>query len=284
MGGHVKTTASKWILGFITTLLVLFLFLPLIIVVAFSFNGGFDAFQWGGFSAAAYGQATQDSTLITSMRISVEVAVATGLLSMAVGLIGGLASTGRRWTHRLLFILFVVILATPEIVGASGDLLWFVTLGVSNGFTRLIIAHSIFGSALTALIVRGRALGLEPGRLRGGQRPRRANHHDVAHDRRASVGSGVDRGRAALLHLQPRGPRHVDLRQHRPDDAPARLHPRLAALPVPHRHLRRRGPLFVSTTVLFIVALAVMGGGSRSRMRRGLRLLAAAPAPAETGA
>jgi ABC-type spermidine/putrescine transport system permease subunit II len=36
--------------------------------------------------------------------------------------------------------------------------------------------------------------------------------------------------------------------------------------------------LFVSTTVLFLVALVVMGGGSRSRMRRGLRLLGATQA------
>ena len=124
-----------------------------------SFNASSFAFLWGGFSTAAYSQATQDSTLLIALRISLEVAASTAVLSMVVGLIGGLASTGRGWSHRLLFLLFVVILATPEIVGASGDLLWFVTLGLSNGYLRLVIAHSIFGSALTALIVRGRALG-----------------------------------------------------------------------------------------------------------------------------
>jgi len=284
VGRNVKTTTSKWVLGFITTLLVLFLFLPLVVVVAFSFNGGFDAFQWGGFSAAAYGQATQDSTLITSLRISVEVAVATGFLSMAVGLIGGLASTGRRWTHRLLFILFVVILATPEIVGASGDLLWFVTLGVSNGFTRLIIAHSIFGSALTALIVRGRALGLEPAVFEaandlGARTITMLRTIAVPLLAPALIAGGLlsftfsleDLVTSIFVSTAQTTPLPVFILA----SLHSQFHTDIFAVAV---------LLFVSTTVLFIVALAIMGGGSRSRMRRGLRLLAAAPAPAETGA
>ena len=55
---------NKWLLGFITTVVVLFLFLPLVVVVVFSFNGGSDAFLWGGLSTAAYPQAAHDTTLI----------------------------------------------------------------------------------------------------------------------------------------------------------------------------------------------------------------------------
>jgi ABC-type spermidine/putrescine transport system permease subunit II len=268
-----RTTTSKWVLGLITTLVVLFLFLPLVIVVIFSFNGGFSAFTWGGFSTAAYGQARQDSTLLIALRISLEVAGTTGLLSMAVGLIGGLASTGKRWPHRLLFLLFVVILATPEIVGASGDLLWFVTLGVSNGFVRLVIAHSIFGSALTALIVRGRALGLDPSVFEaandlGARTPTMLRTIAVPLLAPALIAGGLlsftfsleDLVTSVFVSTAQTTPLPVFILA----SLHSQFHVDIFAIAV---------LLFVGTTVLFLVALAAMGGGSRSRMRRGLRLL-----------
>jgi len=272
-----KPKTNKWVLGVITTLLIAFLFLPLVVVVVFSFNNGFDAFQWGGFSTAAYGQAAHDVTLVTALRISIEVAVATAFLSMAVGLIGGLASTGRRWPHRLLFILFVVILATPEIVGASGDLLWFVTLGVSNGFTRLIIAHSIFGSALTALIVRGRALGLDPAVFEassdlGARTLTMLRTIAVPLLAPALIAGGLlsftfsleDLVTSVFVSTAQTTPLPVFILA----SLHSQFHTDIFAIAV---------LVFASTTVMFIVALAIMGGGSRSRLRRGLRLLGAAP-------
>ena len=264
---------STWVFAVITTMVVLFLFLPLVIVVIFSFNGGFDAFVWGGASTAAYGQVTQDSTLMIALRISLEVAAATGLLSMAVGLIGGLASTGKGVSHKLLFLLFVVILATPEIVGASGDLLWFVTLGVNNGFIRLVIAHSIFGSALTALIVRGRALGLDPAIFEaandlGARTPTMLRTIAVPLLAPALIAGGLlsftfsleDLVTSVFVSTAQTTPLPVYILA----SLHSQFHTDIFAVAV---------FLFASTTLLFLFALAAMGGGSRSRMRRGLRIL-----------
>jgi ABC-type spermidine/putrescine transport system permease subunit II len=279
MGDSVKRSlTSKWVLGLFTTLVVLFLFLPLVMVVAFSFNAGSFAFLWGGFSTAAYSQATQDSTLLIALRISLEVAVTTGLLSMAVGLVGGLASTGRGWSHRLLFLLFVVILATPEIVGASGDLLWFVTLGLSNGFLRLVIAHSVFGSALTALIVRGRALGLDPAVFEaandlGARTFTMLRTIAVPLLAPALIAGGLlsftfsleDLVTSVFVSTAQTTPLPVFILA----SLHSQFHTDIFAIAV---------FIFLSTTVLFISALLIMGGGSRSRMRRGLRLLGATQA------
>ena len=272
-----KFTLSRWVLGVITTLTVLFLFLPLVVVIVFSFNGGFSAFNWGGFSTAAYGQARQDSTLLIALRVSVEVAVATGFLSMAVGLIGGLASTGKRWTHKMLFLLFVVILATPEIVGASGDLLWFVTLGVSNGYVRLVIAHSIFGSALTALIVRGRAMGLEPSIFEaandlGARTPTMLRTIAVPLLAPALIAGGLlsftfsleDLVTSVFVSTAQTTPLPVFILA----SLHSQFHADIFAIAV---------LLFAGTTLLFLLALFAMGGGSKSRMRRGLRMIGAAP-------
>ncbi|HLX77812.1 MAG TPA: ABC transporter permease subunit [Acidimicrobiales bacterium] len=268
---------SKLILGAITVVVLLFLFLPLFVVVGFSFNGGFDAFLWGGFSTSPYSQVPQDSTLLSALWTSLEVAAATGLLSVVIGLAGGLATTGREWYRRILLLLFIVILATPEIVGASGDLLWFVTLGVSNGFVRLVIAHSIFGSALTALVVRSRALGLEkevfdaandlgartldvlrtvtiplliPALLAGGLLSFTFSLEDLV----TSV--FVSTAQVTPLPVYILGSIH------------SQFHADIFAIAV---------FMFVATSLIFLVALAALGGGSRARLRRGLRLLGATP-------
>ena len=275
--------AGKAALGTITTLVILFLFLPLTVVVAFSFNGGSDAFLWGGFSTSAYGQIPQDTTLLQALWTSLEVAGACAVLSVAVGLVGGIAAAGRGWPPRILFLLFVVVLATPEIVGASGDLLWFVTLGLSNGYLRLIVAHSVFGGALTALIVRGRALGLDravfeaahdlgagtmtvlrtvtvpllaPALLAGGLLAFTFSLEDLV----TSV--FVSTAQATPLPVFILGSLHAE------------FHTDIFAIAV---------VMFVVTSGAFLAALAAMGGGSRARMRRGIRLLAA-PGPANADA
>ncbi|HEV2426628.1 MAG TPA: ABC transporter permease [Acidimicrobiales bacterium] len=270
--------ANRWTLAGVFAIVVAFLFLPLIVVISFSFNNGSDAFLWGGVSTAAYPQAIHDSTLIAALKISIEVALSTGILSVVIGLFGGLAATGRSWVRRGLFILFVVILATPEIVGASGDLLWFVTLGVSNGYLRLVIAHSVFGSALTALIVRGRAQGLEPEVFEaandlGAKQWTMLRTVTIPLLLPALIAGGLLAFTFSLEDLVTSI--FVSTAQVTPlpvyilASLHSQFHTDIFAVAV---------VMFATTTALFIGALAAMGGGARNRMRRGLRLLGANPA------
>jgi spermidine/putrescine transport system permease protein len=275
-------TKSKFALGTIAWVVIIFLFLPLVVVVIFSFNGGFDAFLWGGFSTAAYSQAPHDTTLILALRTSLEVAAATGVLSVVVGLAGGMATIGKGWTSRILLLLFVVVLATPEIVGATGDLLWFVTLGVSNGFVRLVLAHSIFGSALTALIVRGRALGIDPAIFEasndlGARSVTMLRTVAIPLLAPALLAGGLLSFTFSLEDLVTSI--FVSTAQTTPlpvfilGSLHSQFHADIFAIAV---------FMFVATSALFLAALAAMGGGSRARMRRGLRLLSAvAPSDGE---
>ncbi len=275
-------TKSKFTLGTIAWVVIIFLFLPLVVVVIFSFNGGFDAFLWGGFSTSAYSQAPHDTTLIMALQTSLEVAAATGALSVVVGLAGGMATIGRGWTSRILLLLFVVVLATPEIVGASGDLLWFVTLGVSNGFVRLVLAHSIFGSALTALIVRGRAMGIDPAIF------------EASNDLGARSGTMLRTIAIPLLAPALLAGGLLSFTFSLEDLVTSIFVSTAQTTPLPvfilgSLHSQFHADIFaiavfmfVATSALFLAALAAMGGGSRARMRRGLRLLSAvAPSDGE---
>jgi putrescine transport system permease protein len=266
---------SKLALGTFTWVVVLFLFLPLIIVVVFSFNGGSDAFLWGGFSASPYSQVPQDTTLLMALRTSLEVAATASLVSVVVGLAGGMATVRKGWVQKFLLLIFIVVLATPEIVGASGDLLWFVTLGVSNGFLRLVLAHSIFGSALTALIVRGRALGIAPEIFEaandlGAKTATMLRTVAVPLLAPALIAGGLlaftfsleDLVTSVFVSTAQTTPLPVYILA----SLHSQFHADIFAIAV---------IMFAGTSLLFLGALLAMGGGTQARMRRGLRLLGA---------
>jgi ABC-type spermidine/putrescine transport system permease subunit II len=70
-----------------------------------------------------------------------------------------LARRKGQWTGPFLILLFV-ILGTPELVSAIGQMIWFDRIGLYDGLMRLSIGHSLFNIAVVVLIVRARAEGL----------------------------------------------------------------------------------------------------------------------------
>jgi ABC-type spermidine/putrescine transport system permease subunit I len=143
-----------------------FLFLPIIYIVIYSFNAGS-----AGWSTQWYPEFWNNEQLTQSIKHSLTAAVGSTILAVVIGGLAGVALARRpgRWRIPFLAIVFLV-LVTPEIVDAIGYLIWFVRLGgpfaapvgpFSNGFIRMWVSHSVFSSAVVALIVRARLAGLD---------------------------------------------------------------------------------------------------------------------------
>jgi len=150
-----------------------FLFLPILVIVTYSFNDGRSMLTWAGVGLASYRTGTTDPTILNAVKTSIAAAGGTALIATVLGTFAGIALARRKgkWTPVFLTLVFL-ILVTPEIVDAIALLIWYVRLGgpfgpnttipaVSYGMLRLWVGHSLFATAVVTLIVRARLEGLE---------------------------------------------------------------------------------------------------------------------------
>jgi spermidine/putrescine transport system permease protein len=145
-----------------TGLAVLYLFLPVAVMVAFSFNNpkGRQNITWQGFTFDNYLTIWNRPDITDPMIRSLVVAVISTIVATALGTLIGLALTrysfrGRDTTNILIFL----PMATPEIImGASLLSLW-VSLGVSRSLFTIVIAHVMFNISYVVVTIRARLQG-----------------------------------------------------------------------------------------------------------------------------
>jgi ABC-type spermidine/putrescine transport system permease subunit II len=143
-------------------LVFVFLYVPILFVVIYSFNDGRRLLIWNGFSTRWYGRALDSQTIQSAVQTSVKVAALNALVAVVLGSLAGiaLARRGGNWTKPFLALVFL-ILVTPEIVDGIAYLIFFVRIELNETLARLVIGHSVFGSAVVALIVRARLAGMD---------------------------------------------------------------------------------------------------------------------------
>jgi ABC-type spermidine/putrescine transport system permease subunit II len=148
------------LLAWVAAIFIL-LFLPIAVIVIYSFNGGRNLYVWTEWSTRWYGAAVDNPRVLNALRVSVQTALINAVIAVSLGVLAGLALARRkgRWTPPYLALIFV-ILGIPELVSAIGQMIWFDRIGLFNGIARLSIGHSLFNIAVVALIVRARAEGI----------------------------------------------------------------------------------------------------------------------------
>lgn len=148
-----------------------FLFAPILTIVAYSFNAGRILVVWDGFSIAPYLRALTDPTITSSVVTSIEAGLGSALFAAVVGTFAGIALARHpgKWAAVLLGVVTLVLI-TPEIVDAIALLIWFVRIGgpfgpdqqiVDYGLMRLWFGHALFSTAVVVLIVRARVSGMD---------------------------------------------------------------------------------------------------------------------------
>ncbi len=146
----------------LTVAVYAFLYAPLIVLVAFSFNRARLAARWEGFTLEWYAVALRDQRVLAALRNSVIIALATTVLATAVGTAAALAF------HRLRLraqgtwdALVVVPLVLPEIVLAASLVLLFAAMGMRLGFFTVVLAHVAFSLSYAIVVVRARLAGFD---------------------------------------------------------------------------------------------------------------------------
>jgi len=145
-----------------TFLTFVFLYVPILFVVLYSFNSGRFLLIWRGFGSNWYSAALHNRSITTTFTTSLVVAALATVVSIVLGTPAGiaLARRGGGWVRPFLLIIFL-ILVTPEIVNGISYLIFFVRANLDSGLVRLVIGHSIYNSAVITLIVHARLAGLD---------------------------------------------------------------------------------------------------------------------------
>ncbi len=158
---HRPTNGGRIVLLAWMTAIFVFLYLPILVIVIYSFNGGRNLYVWTEWSTHWYGEAIDNPRALSALLVSIRTALINAAIAVALGVFAGIALARRKgpWTIPYIALIFV-ILGIPELVSAIGQMIWFDRLGIFDGITRLSIGHSLFNVAVVALIVRARAEGL----------------------------------------------------------------------------------------------------------------------------
>lgn len=149
-----KNIFLSYLLPILALSAYLFLYVPIIILVIFSFNASDLPFAWEGFSLRWYQALWASSDIWLALKNSLLVAMASVVLSLSIGLLFVFYSW-RSWLSQF-FVMFYASLAIPEIVLAVGLLSLFSFFGVSLGLTTLIAGHTLIGLGYVVPILQSR--------------------------------------------------------------------------------------------------------------------------------
>ncbi|MFE3458713.1 ABC transporter permease [Nocardiopsis aegyptia] len=141
------------------------LFLPILFMVAFSFNdpAGRHNITWQGFTLHWYENAFAYPELNEAMFNSVSIALLTMLMSGVLGTLLGLALgrfsfRGKQLTNLVMF----AAISAPEVVLGAALLSTFLMMGVTTGYWTTVVAHVMFCVSFVAITVRARVITLDP--------------------------------------------------------------------------------------------------------------------------
>jgi spermidine/putrescine transport system permease protein len=151
-----------WVLPAYTTLVLLYLFLPLAVMILFGFNdirGRFN-FVWQGFTLRHWQGIWDTPELTSALKNSLIIASISTIVATALGTMIALALTRYRFRGRSSTNLFIFLpLATPEIVLGASLLSLFVTANVSRGIGTILLAHIMFNISFVVVTVKARTHG-----------------------------------------------------------------------------------------------------------------------------
>src|SRR3954454_1839122 len=161
---RARDRIRTWLLGLWSAAALLYLFIPIFIVILFSFNdnkGRFN-FTWHGFTLRHWEHPFANPDLGTALKNSLLVAGVSTAIATALGTFMALALVRYGFRGRSATDLFVFLpLATPEVVLGAALLGLFLTMNVATGIVTIIIAHVMFEIAYVVVTVKARLEGMD---------------------------------------------------------------------------------------------------------------------------
>lgn len=140
-----------------------FLYLPIVILVIYSFNAGRSVAVWGGWSLKWYAEVFQNQQLLDAAWVTLRLGAVSATIATVLGTLAAIAlSRFGRFPGRLLFSGMVYApLVMPEVITGLSLLLLFVAVDFDRGFWTILLAHVTFTMCFVAVVVQSRLVGFD---------------------------------------------------------------------------------------------------------------------------
>ena len=137
-----------------------FLYAPILLLIAYSFNASRLVTVWGGFSLKWYATLAHDDQFMDAVWVTLRVGLIAATVATVLGTLAAVALTrGGRFRGRTLFSgMIYAPLVMPDVIVGLSLLLLFVAAGMARGFWTVVLAHVTFTLGYVAVVVQARLL------------------------------------------------------------------------------------------------------------------------------
>jgi putrescine transport system permease protein len=148
----------SWFNATSLTLGFAFLYLPMVILIIYSFNESKLVTVWAGFSTKWYGELFQNEAFLDAAWVTVKVAVFSSTLATVLGTMAALVLVrAGRFAGRTLFSgMIYAPLVMPEVITGLSLLLLFIGLGIDRSVFTIVLAHTTFSMCYVSVVVSSR--------------------------------------------------------------------------------------------------------------------------------
>lgn len=163
-GARKRGRSKAWhLLGDLYAILMYMVFyIPVAVMIAFSFNDAQRNYYWQGFTTDWYRKlfSFANTDLWDALIYSIVIAVLATLISVTIGVLGGIGLKkfkfrGKRFIDMMIYVPIIV----PEIVLAVAMLIIFMTVGIKLGMGTILIGHCTFCIPYAVVTIKGRISG-----------------------------------------------------------------------------------------------------------------------------
>lgn len=153
----------SWFNATSLTLGFAFLYLPMIILVIYSFNESRLVTVWAGFSTKWYGELLQNDAFLDAAWVTIQVAFWSSTIATVLGTMAAyvLVRGGRFYGRTLFSGMVYAPLVMPEVITGLSLLLFFIAIDLDRGITTIVLAHTTFSMCYVSVVVSSRLVSFD---------------------------------------------------------------------------------------------------------------------------
>ena len=141
-------------------IVLLFLYVPILTLIVFSFNANRTMGRWGGFSLKWYTELFQDSVIMDALWVTLSIAIIAALCATIIGTLAAIGIDGmKKKRQKAMETIAYIPMLSPDIVTGISLMMLFLFAGIRLGYGTMLLAHITFNLPPNCLTLKDNANG-----------------------------------------------------------------------------------------------------------------------------